>query len=631
MTGEKVRRRLTAILSADVQGYSRLMENDEEATVRTITAYREVMIRLIEGQGGRVGDAKGDNILAEFPSVVDALRSAVGIQEELAKRNAQLPEHRKMGFRIGVNLGDVIEEGGTIYGDGVNIAARLEGLAEGGGICISGTAFDHIGKRLSVGYEYLGEQKVKNIEKAVRVYRVLMGPEHAGKVIGEKRERPKIRAWKMVAAVAVLALLAGGVVWNFYWRATKVEPASKEKMAFPLPDKPSIAVLPFVNMSSNPEYDSLADSLSENIIYTLSYLPGMFVIARNSTFSYKGKSVEIRQVAEQLGVRYVLEGSVLRAEDRVRVTAQLIDATTGYHLWSGRFDRTLNDIFSLLDEITKNISGELQVKVSPDQWASLAHKTDNFDAWAATTKAYSLLTRGFRENVVEIKGLAEKGVLLDPKYGFGWAVLAAVHTLEVIYGLTKSPVDSIKLATECNQKALILDPTLSCATANRGQIYLLQGKVEEATAFCRKAIDMAPSLDMNYLIFGITMDFAGNFDEAIPLFKKAMRLNPFYPARYLGYYGMACLMAGRKEEALSAFKEYLERAQRGESPLLSAHLGLSAVYAELGKVEEARNHVAEIIKINPTFSIEDAKRLYRWKDPQYSERWLSYLRKAGLK
>jgi adenylate cyclase len=454
-------------------------------------------------------------------------------------------------------------------------------------------------------------------------------------VAGAKEKKPLIPDWKrkgiLAGSVAVLIAIVAFTIWSFYLRIPSIEPASKEKMAFPLPDKPSIAVLPFVNMSANPEYDSLADSLSENIIYTLSYLPGMFVIARNSTFTYKGKPVEVRQVAEQLGVRYVLEGSVLGAEDRVRVTAQLIDATTGYHLWSGRFDRILNDIFSLLDEITKNIAGELQVKVSPDQWAVLTHKTDNFDAWAATTKSYSLLTRGFRENVVEIKRLAEKGILLDPKYGFGWGVLAAVHTLEVIYGLTKSPADSIKLATECNQKALTLDPTLSCVTANRGQIYLLQGKVEEATAFCRKAIDMAPSLDMNYLIFGITMDFAGNFDEAIPLFKKAMRLNPFYPARYLGYYGMACLMAGRKEEALNAFKEYLERAQRGESPLLSAHLGLSAVYAELGKVEEARNHVAEILKINPTFSIEEAKRLYRWKDPQYSERWLSYLRKAGLK
>jgi adenylate cyclase len=629
MMTEKVKRKLTAILSADVKGYSRLMGADEVGTIRILQTYRGVISDLIQKKGGRVVDSPGDNMLAEFASVVDALESAVQIQRELKVRNADRSESRRMEFRMGINLGDVVEEGERIYGDGVNIAARIEGLAEGGGICISGTAFDQIGKRLPLGYEYMGEQEVKNIEKPVRVYRVLMEPEQAGKVIGEKGPKRIQSRWAAVT-VALLVLVAGGLVWNFYWRAPKIEPASKEKMAFPLPDKPSIAVLAFDNMSANPEYDSLADSLSENIIYTLSYLPGMFVVARNSTFTYKGKPVEIRQVAEQLGVRYVLEGSVLRAEDRVRVTAQLIDATTGYHLWSGRFDRTVKDIFSLLDEITKTIAGELQVKVSPDQWASLAHKTDNFDAWAATTKAYSLLTRGFRENAVEIKRLAEKGVLLDPKYGFGWAVLAAVHTLEVIYGLTQSPSDSIKLAAECNEKSLTLDPTLSCATANRGQIYLLQGKVEEATAFCRKAIDMAPSLDMNYIIFGITMDFAGNFDEAIPLFKKAMRLNPFYPAGYLKYYGMSCFMADRKEAALTAFKDCFERAQRGEYPLLSAHLMLCAVYAELGKEEEARSHIVEILKITPTFSIEEAKKLYRWKDPRYSERWLSSLRKAGL-
>jgi adenylate cyclase len=299
-------------------------------------------------------------------------------------------------------------------------------------------------------------------------------------------------------------------------------------------------------------------------------------------------------------------------------------------MWSRRFDRTLKDIFSLLDEITKNIAIELQVKVSPDQWASLAHKTDNFDAWAATTKAFSLIARDFRENAVEIRRLAEKGVALDPKYGFGWAVLAAVHTFEVIYGLTQSSADSIKLAVECNEKALTLDPTLSCATANRAQIRLLQGKVEEAIALGKKAIDMAPSLDTNYIIFGRAMDFDGKFDEAIPLFEKAMRLNPFYPATYVRYYGMSCFMANRKEEALTAFKECLERAQRGEYSLLSAHLMLCAVYAELGKEEEARSHVVEILKINPTFSLNEVKKAYRWKDAQYSERWLNALRKAGL-
>jgi adenylate cyclase len=409
---------------------------------------------------------------------------------------------------------------------------------------------------------------------------------------------------------------------------TEDRACSKEKMAFPLPDKPSIAVLPFVNMNANPEYDSLADSLSENIIYTLSYLPGMFVIARNSTFSYKGKPVEIRQVAQELGVRYVLEGSVLRAEDRVRVTAQLIDATTGYHLWSGRFDRTLNDIFGLLDEITKNIAIELQVKVSPDQWAVLTHKTENFDAWAAATRAYSLLLRGAGE---EAQGLAEKAVALDPNYGFGWGVLAARHTLKVYYGLSQSPADSIRLAAEYNEKALTLDPMLSCSTANRAQIHFLQGKVEEAIVLGKKAIDMAPSLDANYIIFGMTMDFAGRFEEAIPLFKSAMRLNPFYPARYLKIYGMSCLMADRKEEALTAFKELLQRAQRGElPPPLVSHLGLCAVYAELGKEEEARTHALEILKINPSFSMEEAKKVHRWRDPEYSERWLSSLRKAGL-
>ena len=630
MNTQDFKRKLTAVFSADVAGYSRLMGEDEAATVETLEAYRQIMFSLIKQHRGRVIDSPGDNLLAEFASVVDAVQCGVAVQNELKARNADLPENRRMQFRIGINLGDVIEEQDRIYGDGVNIAARLESCAEPGGICVSKTAFDHIETKLPLGYEYLGEKEVKNIAKPVGAYRVLMEPRVT--IAGAKEKKLSIPVWRrkgvLAGAAAVLVLIIGLAFWNFYWRAPKIEPASKEKMAFPLPDKPSIAVLPFVNMSANPEYDSLADSLSENIIYTLSYLPGMFVISRNSTFSYKGKPVEIRQIAEQLGVRYVLEGSVLRAENRVRVTAQLIDATTGYHLWSGRFDRTLNDIFSLLDEITKNIAIELQVKVSPDQWAVLTHKTDNFDAWAAATRAYSLLLRGAGE---EAQGLAEKSVVLDPKYGFGWAVLAALHTLKVYYGLSQSPADSIKLAAECNEKALTLDPTLSCATANRGQIYLLQGKIEDAIALGKKAIEMAPSLDANYIIFGMTLDFAGRFEEAIPLFKKAMRLNPFYPALRLKLYGMSCLMADRKEEALIAFKELLQRTQRGEfPPPLVSHLGLCAVYAELGREIEAKTHVQQILKINPNFSLEEAKKVHRWRDPEYSERWLSYLRKAGI-
>jgi adenylate cyclase len=629
MSADSFKRKLTAILSADVKGYSRLMGDDEAETVKTLTAYRKIMGELIQQHRGRVIDSPGDNILAEFGSVVDAVQCGVAIQKELRSRNADLPENRKMQFRIGINLGDVIEEQDRIYGDGVNIAARLEGLAEGGGIWVSGTAFDQIKNKLSVGYQYLGKQTVKNIPDPVRAYKVLMEPEAAGKVIGEKEPRPRKWGWKAIAAIVLLILVAGGLVWNFYLRGPREEPASIKRMAFPLPEKPSIAVLPFDNLSPDPQYESLADGVSESIIYTLSYLPDMFVIARNSTFTYKGKPVKIRQVAEDLGVRYVLEGSVMRADDRVRVTAQLIDATSGYHIWSGRYDRGMEDFFGVLDEITKTIAIELQAKVS-SKLADLTRKTQSFDAWAFATRAYSLITLGGKENMLEGHKLAGKAVELDPAYGFGWAVLAVAHTFEAMYGFSESPAESIRLAAASDEKALNLDPALSCATGLRGQIYLLQGKLEEAITLGEKAIAMAPSLDTNYVILGIIMSYAGKFEQAIPLYEKAMRLNPFYPSRYLRYYAMACLMAKRYDVARDAFNELLQRAQKEEVLMLAAHLGLCAVYADLGKEEEARSHELEILKLDPNFSIQKAKKAYQWKDPEYSERWLSSLRKAGL-
>jgi adenylate cyclase len=349
MTTQEVKRKLVAILSADVKGYSRLMGEDEEATVRTLNVYKEVMANLIQQHHGRVVDAPGDNVLAEFASVVDAVRCAVMIQKELKARNAELPENRRMEFRIGVNLGDVIEDGEQILGDGVNIAARLESLSEAGGICISGTAFDHVRNKLDLGYEYLGEQTVKNIALPVRVYRVLMEPEAAGKVIGEKKAKPK--QWQRPAlyfAITLIVVVAAIAIWKLYVRPTPpLEVASKEKMAFPLPDVPSIAVLPFVNMSEDPKQEFLCDGMTEAIITALSKVPRMLVIARNSTFTYKGKPVKVKQVSEDLGVRYVLEGSLQRSGDRLRINAQLIDALTGNHLWAERYDRDLKDIFAL--------------------------------------------------------------------------------------------------------------------------------------------------------------------------------------------------------------------------------------------------------------------------------------------
>jgi class 3 adenylate cyclase/TolB-like protein len=320
MATQDFKRKLTAILSADVKGYSRLMGEDEEAAVRTITAYREVITEVVQKHRGRVVDSPGDNILAEFASVVDAVRGAVEIQEELKARNAELPENRRMEFRIGINLGDVIHEEERIYGDGVNIAARVEGLADGGGICISGSAYEQIENKLALGYDYIGEHTVKNIVKPIRVYRVPTGPETLQKVTEERRPAP---SWQRAAFAVVIAMLvvAGGVaIWKSYRPSTSppVEVASVEKMAFPLSDKPSIAVLPFNNLSGDPDQEYFSDGLTDELIAVLSKVPNLFVIARNSTFTYKGKPVKVQQVSEELGVRYVLEGSVKKTGDKIR-------------------------------------------------------------------------------------------------------------------------------------------------------------------------------------------------------------------------------------------------------------------------------------------------------------------------
>ena len=363
MADEGFKRKLTAILSADAAGYSRLMGDDEEATIRTLTEYRKTITTQVNQHKGRVVDSPGDNVLAEFASVVDAVRCAVETQKQIAGRNADLPENRRMLFRIGVNLGDVVDEDDRIYGDGVNITARLESLAEAGGICISGTAFDQVKGKLEVGYKYLGEQKVKNIKEPVRIYRILLEPSAAGKIIGDKKSGMSQWKWATIAVAAMLILLAGAfTIWNFYFHSS-----AKEKAATALPEKPSIAVLPFDNLSGDADQDYLADGITENIITALSKIPEMFVIARNSVFTYKGKPIKVQKVAEDLGIRYVLEGSIQKASNRIRITGQLIDATTGHHLWAEQYDRVLEDLFAVQDEITLAIVSSLQVKLTDGQ------------------------------------------------------------------------------------------------------------------------------------------------------------------------------------------------------------------------------------------------------------------------
>jgi adenylate cyclase len=367
-------RKLAAVFSADVKGYSRLMREDEEATIRTLTAYRELMTSYIQRHRGRVVDSPGDNLLAEFASAVDAVRGAVAIQKELKARNAELPADRQMHYRIGINVGDVVVEGERIYGDGVNIAARLEGLAEPGGICISGTVHDHIENKLALGYEYIGEQAVKNIIKPVRVYRV------------QREPRP-----------APQPTLSG-----------------EQTSLLPLPDKPSLAVLPFTNLSSDPEQEYFSDGLTEDLITDLSRLSGLFVIARHSTFTYKGKAVKVQEVSRDLGVRYVLEGSVRKVGERVRITAQLIDAPTGHHLWAERYDRPLQDIFALQDEIVQQIVTTLRLQLTLQEQGVIVRKhTANLEAYDSFLRGVEYGWRLTKDDNARARQMFEKAVALE--------------------------------------------------------------------------------------------------------------------------------------------------------------------------------------------------------------------------
>ena len=583
MTGQGVKRKLSAILSADVVGYSRLMGNNEEATVRAITAFRELMTNLINEHGGRVVDAKGDNLLAEFTSVVGSCQCAVEIQKELKSRNAELPKHRRMAFRIGINLGDVIEEDEAIYGDGVNIAARLEGLADPGGICITRTVYDQVKNKLELEYDYLGEKKVKNIAEPVRAYRIVM------------------------------------------------EPKKGDKKTLSLPSKPSIAVLAFDNLSGDPAQEYLADGISESIIATLSKIPEMFVIARNSSFTFKGRAVKVQQVSEELGVRYVLEGSVIKAGDRVRITVQLIDATTGHHRWSERYDREMADFFNLLDDIAFQIAAALQVELTRGEYARILHRsTSSFEAWTIMVKAESLFERLTKEDILKARELAQEAIRLDPEFSSAWAMQAWTHSIEVRLGFSRSLEDSFRQAIESGQKASELDNTQSVIHAFWNSIYTLQGEYDKALAEGQKSVDLGPSDSLAHMLYAQTLYYLGRFEEAVALAEKSVRLSPYCPAWSLDFLAHMYRMAGLYEQALETFQQLLDPSRAGDYNPIWTYLGLSEVCAEMGRLDEAREHMYQILRIDPTFSLEVVRKTSFFKDNSHLERRLAALRQAGL-
>jgi len=576
------KRKLTAILSADVEGYSRLMDDNEEATVRTLTTYRNAISDLVQQYRGRVVDSPGDNLLAEFTSVVDAVNCTVEIQRELAERNAELPHNRKMEFRIGVNLGDVIEEEGQIYGDGVNIAARVESLAEAGGICISGRVYDQVANKLGLEYENLGEHEVKNISTPIRVYKVFTKSEVDIPDLGIEIE---------------------------------------------VPDKSSIAVLPFVNMSGDPSQEYFSDGLTEQIINGLCKISNLLVLARNSTFAYKGKSVKVQQIGKDLGVRYVLEGSVQRAGDRVRITAQLIDTTTGYHLWSDNYDREITDIFALQDEITLKLMETINIKLTHGEQARLwAGATTNIQAYDKFMRGAECLDRFNEKDNAQARIFYEEAINLDNNFALAYAMLGFTHLIDIIYGWSKSPLQSFEQAEKSVRKALDLNDSLDVAHGLLGMIYVFMRQYKEAIKEGERAVALNPNGADAHAMFAMILIFSGEVDEAVILINRALRLNPIPPPSYYMILGSAYRVSGQHEKAI----EMCKRAIHDNPDYLTPYFILAACYSALNRSKEAHESVNEILRIDPHFSLEQYAKTLPFKEEDLKI-LIDALRDAGLK
>ena len=588
-------RRLAAILAADVVGYSRLMGRDEAATLARLEGLKaEILDPLIAQYHGRVVKLTGDGFLVEFASVVDALACALAWQDAVEARASQVSEDRALRFRIGVNLGDVMVKGEDVYGDSVNVAARLEGLAEPGSVLVSRTVFNHAKGKVSATFEDLGEQELKNIAEPLQVFRVSMGSEVAetptvAKVTSRSRRPPVI-----AATVVLLVVAAGAALWLKPWEPRE-KPASVERMAFPLPDKPSIAVLPFTNLSDDPNQEYFVDGMTEDLITDLAKIEGLFVIARNTVFTYKGKSVVVPDVARELGIKYVLEGSVRRVGDVVRINTQLIDGASGTHIWAERYDGTLADIFALQDEVTSEIVAQLQITLTPDEQNRRNRKdTDNPDAHDAYLRGWQLYRRYTPEDFVEAIPHLERAVELDPDYGQAWATLASVYWITYRKGyawaLIVNPDKPNALAwQETRNKAgqyleqAMRNPT-PLAHQIDSQIWWDLRQFDKALGEAEQAVALDPNDPEGHLAMAWALIFAGRAEAAISFAESAIRLDPYFPANYRFALGTAQLMLERYTAAETTLKSAFE-LNPGEMEIQAP---LAVAYAQLGQKEEAR-------------------------------------------
>jgi TolB-like protein/class 3 adenylate cyclase len=625
MAGARADRRLAAILAADVVGYSRLVERDETGTLERLKEHRKGFIEpLIAEHQGRIVKLMGDGALCEFGSIVDAVACALAIQRGMAEREAEVPEDQRIRFRIGINLGDVVSDEGDLYGDGVNVAARLEQLAKPGGIVISGTAYDHLQGKLGCGFENLGEQQVKNIARPVRAYQVVSEPTVASR--WSRVRRPTVG----VAATAVLlvALGAGGAWW---YLGRVVAPPAAEMTQFSEPlsaNKASLAVLPFTNMSGDIKQERLADGLTEDLITELARYRWLFVIARQSSFAYKGEARDVRQIARELGVHYVLKGSLQTDPERVRVTGQLIDGTTGAHVWSERYDRPLSEFFDLRDEITQQIAGTLTGHLGPlvTVTADVARSKppgslEAYDYYALARAAYGTS----KEALAEVRRLSQKALDLDPCYARAWYFVAWSYFDEVLLGFSEDPAETSRLFHQAAEKALECDPMDSWTHFIAGLSAFKQGDRVQGAAAWERALELSPNDASTLRLVGGNLAYALGTEraqEGLELYAKALRLNPYMPAWMTWTLGWAQYFAGQYEQAIETFQK------SGETDV-DAHVYLALAYAQLDRKAEASREVAEVLRQKPDFTAKGW--LDRYNGAVSSEAlFLDGARKAGL-
>ena len=625
-------RKLAAILSADAAGYSRLMADDEGETLRALNEARVQFRKRVEAHGGRLIDTAGDSILAEFPSAVEAVDCADEIQHELVKRNRQLAEHRRMQFRIGINLGDVIEqEDGTIYGDGVTVAARLEALAEPGGVCISGTAFDQVEGKLPLQFKFIGEQQVKNIAKPVRAYRVLMGALAVKSRLGRT---PRKRTLALGAAVVIAMMVAVGT----YLKTQKPvgeQAASSSDLALAMPTGPAIAVLPFTNMSSDSEQDFFADGITEQLITELSRFRNLYVIARNSTFKYKGQAVDVRQVGRELGARYVLEGSVRREARRIRVTAQLLDARNGVHLWAESYERdlTVPGIFEVQDDIAQRVVGAVGGAYGVLSRATLEQSKRkamaSLDAYECVLRTYEYFAVVAEPEHFKVRECLERSVRSDQNYSEAWAALSRVYVDELQQEFNLRP-DPLGRGHDAAQRAIDLDPNNQRAHEALAFVAFFRRDLDAFFPLAERAVALNPNYENTLAEMGSLIVYSNwtnsvRRDRGLAMVKKAMALNPSYPTWLHLSVAWVHWWKGEHEQALAQAKQINMPDYFWTNKLLAV------IYVSLGRKEEAAVAVAKVLKVRPDMPVAVRAEWRKWNVPEeVIDRAIADLRRAGM-